>query len=269
MELITLSYAGVTPREYRELQAFKHDLLPDNLKRKFRYAMSLNASFLKQQLREKGIQTVTILEDAYPEMLREIYDPPYILFAKGNIKLLKRPMFGIVGSRKATSYSKKSLELLIPGLKNLVIVSGLAYGADDMAHRTSINNNIQTIGVLAFGHDIHYPKTTEKTRMEIENKGLTISEYPPHSKIEKWKFVGRNRLIAGLSMGVLVTEAEEKSGSLITLDMAMNENRIAMCLPGNITSPYSKGTNTRIQEGAKTIVTPDDIFEEIGHDFLV
>lgn len=269
MELITLSYAGVTPREYQELQESKHQLLSETLKRKIRYAMSLNASFLKQQLREKGIQIISIVDDNYPEMLKEIYDPPYILFAKGNTKLLKCPMFGIVGSRKATSYSKKSLELLIPDLKSLVIVSGLAYGADDMAHRTSINNNVHTIGVLAFGHDSHYPKTTEKTRMDIENKGLTISEYPPHSKIEKWKFVGRNRLIAGLSMGVMVTEAEEKSGSLITLDMAVNENRIAMCLPGNITSPYSKGTNIRIQEGAKSIVTSDDIFEEIGLDLLV
>jgi DNA processing protein len=269
MDLITLSYAGITSQEYKQLQKFDYQVLPDKLKRKIRYARTLNPLFLKKTLAEKNIEVVTIRDPLYPTLLKQIYDPPYVLFMRGERALLNRKMIGIVGSRKATSYSKKALEVLLPPLKDFVIVSGLAYGADAMAHSTCLQYNIKTIGVLAFGHDIHYPKTTEKTRLEIEQKGLTLSEYPPHSTIEKWKFVGRNRLIAGLSRGVLVTEAEEKSGSLITLEMAVNENRAAMCIPGNMTSPYSRGTNRRIQEGAKTVISYADILEEVDHDFSV
>ncbi|MFD2829752.1 DNA-processing protein DprA [Corticicoccus populi] len=269
MELITLSYAGVTALEYKQMTEKQSSVMTGGLKKKINYASSLNPVFLKEKLKEKEISTVTILEDEYPHLLKEIYDPPYILYLKGDSSLLNRDMLGVVGSRKAGAYTRKSLETLIPELKEYVIVSGLAYGADETAHTVSLINDVKTIGILAFGHDIHYPKTTEKTRQIIEDKGLTISEYPPHSTIEKWKFIGRNRIISGLSKGILVTEAEENSGSLITLDMALNENRSGMCLPGNITSALSTGTNKRIQEGAKSVLSSSDIIQELNPDYLV
>lgn len=168
-------------------------------------------------------------------------------------------MLGVVGSRKATSYTVKSLEVLLPSLENIAIISGLAYGADEAAHKTALAYDIKTIGVLAFGHNTHYPKTTADIRIDMERNHLTISEYPPDTEIQKWQFVARNRIIAGCARGVLVTEAEEKSGSLITLEMALDDNRNVYCLPGNITSPLSRGTNLRIKEGASVVTEALDI----------
>lgn len=269
MELITLSYAGVTALEYKQMTNKKQIQLTNRLKKKIMHASQLNADDLKFELNKKGIKILTILDVEYPKLLKEIYDPPYILYLKGNKSLLNSSMLGVVGSRKATLYSKRALEGIIPYLSDYVIVSGLAYGADHMAHTISLENNINTIGVLAFGHDMHYPSATKNTRFQIEERGLLISEYPPESKIEKWKFVGRNRIISGLSKGILVTEAEEGSGSLITLEMAINENRSAMCLPGNITSYLSLGTNKRIHEGARIVTSHNDIIEELDSGYLV
>ena len=206
---------------------------------------------------------ITINDLNYPPLLKEIYDPPYILYYRGNIDLLKIRALSIVGSRNCTQYTRASLSSLLSELSNVVIVSGLAFGADEYAHKIAIDNQLPTIGILAFGHSIHYPKTTQHMRDVLDCHYLTLSEYPPETGIEKWRFVARNRIIAGLSKGVLVAEAEEKSGSLVTLEMAMDENRSAMCLPGNMTSKYSKGTNLRIQEGAKMVLSAQDILEEL------
>lgn len=169
----------------------------------------------------------------------------------------------IVGSRKCTSYTRSALSSLLKELEDVLIVSGLAFGADEHAHKLALDYGLPTVGVLAFGHSIHYPKTTQNLRDTLDRDYLTLSEYPPETRIEKWRFVARNRIIAGLSKAVLVTEAEEKSGSLVTLEMAMDENRTAMCLPGNVTSQYSKGTNKRLVEGAKMVLCAEDIIEEI------
>ena len=260
---MTLSYAGVTIGEYQQLKHMRHGHgLPANLQQKLAAAKRLNSSAIKSHLASRGITWITIGDERYPRLLAEIHDPPYILYAKGDWQLMHKRALGIVGSRKASRYTQESLKIIIPELKNLSVISGLAYGADEAAHRLCLSHGIPTIGVLAFGHDIHYPKSTSGLRTEMEKQHLTISEYPPDTPPEKWRFIARNRIIAGLSEGVLVTEAEERSGSLITLDMAMNENRNTYCLPGNITSGLSKGTNLRIQEGAEIVLSADDILKD-------
>lgn len=263
MNFLALSYAGVTVQEYQQIKEAKSDFrLPEKIQRKLSAANRLNLEHINEQLADKNITFIDIDDDNYPKLLKEIHDPPYILFLKGRPELLNKPVLGIVGSRKATRYTSESLREIIPELKNISVVSGLAYGADEIAHKICLAFDIPTMGVLAFGHDLHYPKSTYSIRMQMEREHLTISEYPPHTSIEKWRFIARNRIIAGLSNGVLVTEAEEKSGSLITLEMAVNENRNTYCLPGNITSMLSKGTNARIQEGAEIVLGSRDILKD-------
>lgn len=257
MDLLLMSYAGVTSKEY--LSLVNNGFISPELKRKTEYADTLDRKKIIADLDRLNISYITHEHSLYPPLLKEIYDFPYILYYRGNPRYLMEDMLGVVGSRKATSYTAKSLEVLLPSLKNIAIISGLAYGADEAAHKTAIGNNMKTIGVLAFGHSTHYPKTTADIRREMEKSHLTISEYPPDTPIRKWQFVARNRIIAGSARGVLVTEAEEKSGSLITLEMALDDNRNAYCLPGNITSALSKGTNLRIKEGASVVTEADDI----------
>lgn len=267
MNLLSMSYAGITPHEYAALTGNTNRVDRTKLAEKMNYSNQLNEEFLRKSMEEKNISVITIEDEAYPVNLKETYDPPYILYCRGELEILKNPLLGVVGSRKATSYSRMVLSDILPHFKNKIsIISGLAYGADEMAHNISISSGIKTIGVLAFGFDFHYPATTQKLRGIMEREHLVISEYPPHSGIDKWKFIARNRIISGLSKGVLVTEAEEKSGSLITLDMALNENRIAYCIPGNITSKLSKGTNLRVQEGAKPVLGAEDILEDFSFE---
>lgn len=254
MKELKYSFAHITAKEYKNLGDPN-----ETLYKKLRIAEQLDTDKILDGLNKNGISFITINDPEYPSLLKETYDPPYLLYYKGDISLLKKQSFAIVGSRKAATYTKAALKQIIPYLKDYCIISGLAYGADDIAHRIAIDNNIPTIGVLGFGHNTHYPKTTEQTRNIIEEKYLTISEFPPNSQIERWKFVSRNRLIAGIAVGTLVTEAEIKSGSLITLEMAMDENRHTFCLPGNMTSQLSIGTNLRIQEGSIPVVFPEDI----------
>ncbi|CAD2076800.1 DNA-processing protein DprA [Phocicoccus pinnipedialis] len=254
MKELKYSFAQITAREYKNLKQPN-----EHLYKKIMFSKNLNTDRILETLQNAGVSFITINDPEYPLLLKETYDPPYIIYYKGDISLLKKTSFAIVGSRKATTYTKAALNYIIPHLKDYVIISGLAYGADEIAHKISIANNIPTIGVLGFGHNTHYPKTTEQTRSIIEQNYLTISEFPPDSEIERWKFVSRNRIIAGISEGTLVTEAEIKSGSLITLEIAMDENRHAFCLPGNMTSSLSIGTNLRIQEGCIPVVFPEDI----------
>lgn len=260
-----MSHAGVTSKEY--LTLVNNGWISPELKRKLKVAETLDRAEILAVLERENIGYITHNHRLYPSLLKEIYDFPYILYYRGNPSLLTLKMLGVVGSRKATDYTTKSLEHLLPSLENIAIISGLAYGADEAAHRIAVKNGLHTIGVLAFGHNTHYPKTTADIRNTMEKTHLTISEYPPDTPIQKWQFVARNRIIAGCARGVLVTEAEEKSGSLITLEMALDDNRSVYCLPGNITSALSKGTNLRIKEGAEAVTESADIqrdFDENG-----
>ncbi|MFC3419703.1 DNA-processing protein DprA [Salinicoccus hispanicus] len=265
MNRICLSFAGVTAHEFKVLDGKINEKMTEGLRKKVCHAKRLDGDVLAQSLMDDEIGYMTIEDENYPAILKEIHDPPYILYYRGNGVLMQRRMLGIVGSRKATYYTKTALKSILPELdEHIAIVSGLAHGADELAHMKAMENSMATIGVLAFGHGTHYPQSTWSTRCRMEQEGLVISEYPPGTPVAKWRFVARNRIIAGLSTGVLVTEAEARSGSLITLDMALNENRHAYCLPGNIHADQSKGTNLRIQEGAKMVLSGADIMEDFN-----
>jgi DNA processing protein len=216
---------------------------------------------------KNNISVISIFDKEYPKMLKEIYQPPWVLFAKGDIELLNMtPKLAVVGSRQATQYGKNSIRLLFPELiKNgIIIVSGLAKGIDSLAHEQAIKNGGKTIAVIAGGINHIYPKENMGLAEELMKSQLIISEYPPETKPERWHFPARNRIISGLSHGTFIIEAKRKSGSLITANYAVNEGRDVFSLPGSIFNPCSIGANELIQQGAKLVTCAEDILVEIN-----
>lgn len=212
-------------------------------------------------MKESNINIININEREYPQVLKEIYDPPISLYVKGNIEKLNNKNIGIVGCRECTTYGKKSAEYFAYNLskQNINIVSGLAKGIDSYAHLGSLNNG-NTIAVLGNGLDIIYPKENLELANEIIKRGGTIiSEYPCGTKPDKMKFPARNRIISGISSGIIVIEAKEKSGTLITVDFALEQGRDVFVVPGNINSINSVGTNDLIKQGARLVTTYEDI----------
>lgn len=235
------------------------------LKKKFNLFKSLDTEVLLQEMSKKNLKFLTYFDKNYPHLLKEIYDFPYIIFYKGNKQLFNYPhTLAVIGSRKSTSYTTQALEYLFPSFKQLkmTIISGLAYGADSVAHQVALKNQLPTIGVLGFGHSYHYPKSTFKTRESVEREELVISEYPPHSPISRYKFPERNRLISGLARGLLITEAEEISGSQITVDCALEQNRNVYVLPGSMFNPMTKSNLLRLQEGAQVVLDESSILSD-------
>lgn len=212
-------------------------------------------------MNENNIKIININEREYPQALKEIYDPPISLYVKGNIEKLNNKNIGIVGCRECTTYGKKSAEYFSYNLskQNINIVSGLAKGIDSYAHLGSLNTG-NTIAVLGNGLDMIYPKENLELANEIIKKGGTIiSEYPCGTKPDKMKFPARNRIISGISSGIIVIEAKEKSGTLITVDFALEQGREVFVVPGNINSINSVGTNDLIKQGARLVTTYEDI----------
>ncbi|GBG97211.1 DNA-processing protein DprA [Lactococcus termiticola] len=205
----------------------------------------------------------SILDEAYPERLRQIYDPPTLLFYLGNLKLLEQEKIAFVGSREASSSAMKSTQNLISGLNGrFVIVSGLARGIDTASHLSAIKSKSGTIAVIGTGLDQYYPEDNRKLQDHISRHELLLSEYPAGSKALKYHFPERNRIIAGLSKAVVVIEAKRRSGSLITAERAMEEGRDVFAVPGDINEARSEGCHHLIQEGAKLVYQPKDIIEE-------
>ncbi len=216
---------------------------------------------------QQKIKTVFYSDPDYPQLLAEIYDPPVILYCRGNTKLFEKPSISIVGSRKHTYYSKIILEKIIPPLvgADISIVSGLALGVDGLAHFLTLENRGDTIGVLGSGIDKIYPTSNSKlAERMIEKNNLIISEFPPGTPPLKQNFPLRNRIIAGLSLGTLVVEARHESGSLITASLANEYGRDVYAVPGNIDSYASEGTNELIKQGARLVTSANDILQEIG-----
>ncbi|BBB32205.1 DNA processing protein [Thermotomaculum hydrothermale] len=214
---------------------------------------------------KKGIKIITIQDEFYPERLREIQDPPVCLFAKGNIEILKENYLAFVGTRRATPYGINATEKLISDLSQykVGIVSGFANGIDSIAHKCALKFNMPTIAVLGCGVDVIYPRNNLKLYGEIIEKGCIISEFVPKTKPEPFRFPIRNRIISGISMGVVVVEAREKSGSMITLNYGLNQGREIFAVPGRIFDKASIATNTKIKNGeAKLILSGEDIVEE-------
>ena len=208
-------------------------------------------------------QSFSILDDCYPWDLSEIYDAPVLLFYKGNIDLLKFPKVAVVGSRACSKQGVKSVEKVIQGLENeLVIVSGLAKGIDTAAHMAALHHGGKTIAVIGTGLDVFYPKPNKRLQDYIGNDHLVLSEYGPGEQPLKFHFPARNRIIAGLCRGVIVAEAKMRSGSLITCERAMEEGRDVFAIPGSILDGLSDGCHHLIQEGAKLVTSGQDILAE-------
>lgn len=210
------------------------------------------------------IEEISINSKEYPQNLKNIYDPPKKIYLIGNKDLLYQKGIAIVGARDATQYGKKIAYNLAKELseQNIVIISGLAIGIDSYAHKGSLEKG--TIAVLGSGIDNIYPKENlELAREIIKNKGCIISEYPLGTKPERLHFPQRNRIISGLSDGVVVIEASKKSGALITAEFALEQGKEVFAVPGDINKKQSEGTNQLIKDGAILLTSATDILENI------
>lgn len=199
---------------------------------------------------------IGISDEAYPAQLREIYQPPLLLFARGNLSLLRQKITVIVGARYPTAYSHQVIRQLVPNLvkDHWAIASGLARGVDGTAHRAALAAGGQTIAVIGNGLNYFYPAENQQLQRKIAQKGLLLSEYLPDTPPRRWRFPERNRILAGLSQNVIVTEAREHSGSLITANLALQENRNIFAVPGPVSSALSRGPNLLIAAGATPVV---------------
>jgi len=213
-----------------------------------------------------GCRLLTWDEPEYPARLREIFDPPTLLYVRGNIDLLGCHSISIVGARRPTPYGNQMAERLGRDLaeRGLVVLSGLARGIDSSAHRGALSTTRgATIGVLGCGVDVIYPKENKKIFAEIEQRGAIISEFPMGTFPAPQNFPIRNRIIAGMALGVVVVEGAQYSGSLITARLAMEFGREVYGVPGNATQPSSFGPNQLIKQGAKLVTGWEDVVEEL------
>ncbi len=215
------------------------------------------------------VEMVTLWDESYPDQLKQIYDPPIALFCRGNIELLGSDSLGMVGTRTPSGYGKEITKEFSRDLaqRGLTVVSGAAKGVDTLTHEACLNAGGQTIAVLGNGVDRIYPAENRPLFDEISDKGLLISEFLMGSKPDAQNFPRRNRIISGLSMGTIVVEAAERSGSLITAYFALDQNREVFSVPGPVNSRQSRGTNLLIKQGAKLVENVADILEELGEKF--
>jgi DNA processing protein len=216
-------------------------------------------------LKEAGGKIITLKDDVYPKRLREIYDPPPLLYVRGELKEEDELAISIVGSRKTSPYGrwiteKMSQELVRHGV---TIVSGMARGIDALAHSGAISGGGRTIAVLGCGVDVIYPSENRSLFAKIIDHGAVLSEFSMGSPPEGGHFPKRNRIISGLSIGVVVVQASAESGSLITASYALEQGREVFAVPGNIGAEGSRGTHQLIKEGAKLVESSEDILEEI------
>lgn len=218
-----------------------------------------------EELVKKDISILTIEDPDYPELLKEIYDPPLLIYYQGDVGALNTKSLAIVGSRRHTLYGKEIARKFAAQLCgfDVIIVSGMARGIDTWAHEGALEAGGKTVAVLGCGLDICYPPENRDLKERIREKGIIISEFPPGTSPMAQNFPRRNRIISGLSLGTLVVEAGEKSGALITAEFALEQGREVFAIPGSVSSPYSKGCHRLIKEGAKLVEKVEDILEEL------
>jgi DNA processing protein len=217
-------------------------------------------------LEQQNNGVLTFNDTNYPLQLKEIADPPPILFVRGNPDLLSLPQIAIVGSRNPSALGKETAFSFARTLSlyGFVITSGLALGIDGASHRGALNAKGYTVAVAGTGLDRVYPARHKELATEIVNTGVMISEFPPGTTAKANHFPRRNRIISGLCQGLLVVEAAKQSGSLITARMALEQNREVFAIPGSIHNPLARGCNALIREGAKLVETTQDILEELN-----
>lgn len=219
----------------------------------------------QQRLLNAGAQLISIQDGRYPERLREIYDPPLMLFAIGRTDLMAAHAISIVGTRRPTPYGLAATERLSGDLAKagLTIVSGMARGIDSAAHQAALAADGATLAVLGCGVDVLYPADNRKLYQQIASRGLMISEFPMGAPAYPQNFPIRNRIVSGMSLGVLIVEGAQHSGSAITARLAMDQGREVFAIPGNITSKMSWGPNLLIKQGAKLVQEWTDITNEL------
>lgn len=245
--------------------------LPEKIIRNFlnfRQSFDFSSSLLR--LGQLGIAVLTYDEESYPKLLKNIEDKPIVIYTKtkkeNDFAIFNQKAIAVVGTRKITPYGKQATEMVTKGLvdRGLVIVSGLARGVDRVAHETTINSKGLTVAVLGCGLETVYPPEHKGLAEKIiESGGMLVSEFPLGTPMAAKNFPLRNRIISGLSLGVVVTEAAEKSGSLITASCAAEQGREVFAVPGPINSPLSQGTAQLIKKGAKLVNCINDIIEEL------
>src|SRR3989454_8361792 len=213
----------------------------------------------------KGVATLDLADEHYPAWLRAIPDPPPVLYCDGSLEPGDRQAVAIVGSREATPYGLRVTDALARELSRLgfTIVSGFARGIDAAAHRAALASGGRTVAVLGCGLDVDYPSGHASLRAEIAGSGAVLTEFDPGTPPRATNFPRRNRIISGLALGVVVVEATEDSGSLITARLALEQGREVFAVPGPIDVPTSRGTHGLIKQGAKLVETVDDIMEEL------
>lgn len=215
-------------------------------------------------MEESAVKMITVFDTDYPALLKETAQPPWILYYRGRLELLSRPGVALVGTRVPTAYGRKVGQILAEELSiaGLTVVSGLARGIDSVCHEAALKSGGGTIAVVATGLDRVYPPENRELERRISQEGLVLTEYPLGSKSHPGLFPQRNRIIAGLSHGTVVVEADSRSGSLITADAALEAGRDVFAVPGPITSPKSSGALELIKQGAKLVTGGMDIIEE-------
>ncbi|WP_159884422.1 DNA-processing protein DprA [Paenibacillus puerhi] len=255
MEAADWMELGFTPGRARSLSTLRNSLRDGQLE-------SAVSSY-----EQAGIRWMTVWDDDYPELLRETADPPWILYTRGDLSLLNRLCIGVVGTRTPTVYGRTSAELLASELSaaGVCVVSGMARGIDSVAHEGALKGTGRTVAVLGCGMDTIYPAENRGLFQRIAREGLLLTEYPLGTKPHAGLFPLRNRIIAGLSAGVLVVEAAVRSGSLITAELALGYSRDVFAVPGPINSPKSKGALKLIKDGAKLVASAGDVLEEYGN----
>lgn len=247
---------GLEPRERQALLEARRRIRPAELWRR---------------VQALGLAVVTLADQAYPPLLRAIYDPPPVLYLQGRLPPPEALCVAVVGSRRATVYGKQVAEELGAALSEagVWVVSGLARGVDGAAHRGALRGGGRTVAVLGCGLDVVYPPEHASLQEEVAARGAVVSEFPPGTPPHQLHFPARNRIISGLSRGVVVVEAAAKSGALITAELALDQGRDVFAVPGPVTSPLSRGTNRLLKEGARLVEEAADVLAEYGVDALL
>lgn len=218
------------------------------------------------RLKDYRVECLTVDSTGYPSLLRQLSCPPPVLYYRGDLKSFEQPAVAIVGSRRSTFYGKEVAARLAGELAaaGVTVVSGMALGVDTSAHRGALENNGYTIAILGCGLDQCYPPQNRDLMDQIISNGAVLSEFPVGTKPLPHHFPQRNRIISGLCLGTVVVEATAKSGSLITADFALEQNREVFAVPGNVGSPYSRGCHQLIKDGARLVESAADILSEIS-----
>jgi DNA processing protein len=246
-----------------ELRTVLDEATVDNL---VRVRKEFDAEREIERIIRLGIEVVTLTDTTYPQLLREAPSPPAVLYVKGTLADEDLKAVGIVGTRRCSAYGRQVALTMAEELARagVTVISGLALGIDGQAHRGALSGGGRTIAVLGSGVDIIYPHAHRELAEQIAQNGAVLSDYPPGTKPDAKNFPPRNRIIAGLSKGVVVIEAPNRSGALITVDFAADYGRDVFCVPGSVQSEYSAGCHRVLRDGARLVTSAVDVLEDLG-----